>query len=203
MQKQRILLVDTITFDTENLTNILNEFFEYKVDMTVEYEKAISMYSNNSYEFIILDHNVPNSDAIIEHVLTKNPLQKFILLSESLQCPIPCNICLSNFSFVRLLKPIDLIETFKYIKNKVEFVCPNKHVFSNINTLQQLNEFINLEKNCSYKQKELTENQLYIKPDFTKNVDMYEVERIKNLVNEEYFIFSILDDGIIEIALKQ
>lgn len=169
----------------------------------MEYENVISLYNKNEYKFVILDHSTPDANEMIEYILNKNPQQQFILLSDSLKCPIHCDFCLNNFRFIRLLKPIDIRETFKYITHKVDFVCPNKHVFLNFHTLEQLDKLINLEQNSCYVKKEILEGKLYIKPDTHTNINMYEVEKIKNLVNGDFFTLNIVSDGLIEITPKE
>jgi hypothetical protein len=201
--KENILLIDNVIYDTEVFCNILSELFKYEIDTVLEYESVIVLYNQNEYAFVLLDHSVPDANKMIEYILNKNPQQQFILLSDSLKCPVHCDFCLENFRFIRLLKPIDVRETFKYITRKVDFICPNKHVFLNLHTLEQLNELINLQENSCYIKKEILNGKLVIQPNELKNINMYEIEKIKDLVNEDFFTLNIVSDGLIEITSKE
>ncbi len=202
MSKPRILIIDKITQHVENISAILKTIAGYEVDCAVKYKEGMAFFNEHEYDYIIIDHSCKDSDALMESMLGMKNRQKFILLSESLNCPINCDDCLNTFQFIRLLKPIKITEVFKYIQNKVDFICPNKHRFENINTLEKLNDLINIKEYSFYNKKELVDNCLYFKAAVNKNLDLGELYRIENLINKDFFELNVLDDYCIEVKSK-
>jgi len=197
------LIIDEITQQVEELADILNTLSDYEVDNSIKQKDNIAYFDKNKYEYVIMDHACACSDEFMEYVLTKDPKQKFILLSDSLNCPIACDFCLSTFQFVRLLKPVKLVDIFKYIQNKVEFVCPNQYRFENIDTIEKLTELINIDEYAYYNKKEIIDNCLYFRPMPDSNINVSELTKIQDLINKEYFTTSILEDFCIKVENRQ
>jgi len=202
MSKQKILIVDNITHQVEEFSTILSTLSEFDITNSVKYEDSISFFDNNNYEYIIMDHSCKGSDDFLEYVLTKSPQQKFILLSDSLNCPITCDTCINTFNFVRLLKPVKLIEVFNYIKNIIAFECPNKNRFENIDSIEKLETLIDISEYTFYKGKEILDGCLYFRPLSGKNMNINEMDKIKDLINGDFFEIDIKEDFCIKVQKK-
>lgn len=198
----KILIVNETQKSIDTLNVIIEQYTKYDIEINDNVEEIIVNYKNDNYEFIIFDHSFEGSDRIMDFVLSRNPNQKAILLSDSLLCPISCDFCLNNFKFVRLLKPVNAIDVLNYINNNCSFECPNKYRFENIDTLDKLYEFINLEDNSYFRKKELDDKRIIIKNTQLGNIRVKELEKIQNLINENFFNININTNDNIIITKK-
>ena len=202
MTKRSILIIDRITQKVEEFSSVLSDLSDFHIDNSIKYDESIAYFDNNKYEYIIMDHSCKDADLLLEYILTKNPQQKFILLSDTLNCPVDCTFCLNTFQFVRLLKPVKLLEVFKLIKGKVDFVCPNKHRFENIDSIEKLYDLINIDEYGFYKIKEIVNGSLYFRPKDQSNIDIDELNKIQDLVNSDFFESEVLGDFCIKVQMK-
>jgi len=200
---KNILIIDESLKAIERLTMLLTHLTSYSYDVVYDYKSAIEAFKNNSYNYIVIEHNCKNSNEFMEYALTTKKEQKIILLSDSLNCPIDCNTCLTHYRFVRILKPASPDDILKYITdNDKEFTCPNKYRFENIDTLEKLYEFINLDENYFFTIKELKDNTLYIKSKLEGTLRFDELIKIEDLVNKKYFNVVVCHDNSIEIKIN-
>ena len=186
-----ILIIDH-SFRTVSLLNlIVTEFTNYQTTIETKKSKIITLLDNLIYEYIIIDHIIEHSDEIIAYILNKNPKQKVILLSDHIKCPISCEDCFSLFQFIRLIKPVNPRTILNYLNNSNDFLWPNKNKLKSINTVDALFDFINLEDNSFYKNKELINNKIILKS-INGNMNINEIFKIENLVfNKELISDSI------------
>ena len=70
-----------------------------------------------------------------------------------------------------------------------------------INTVDALFDFINLEDNSFYKNKELINNKIILKS-INGNMNINEIFKIENLVNESFFKMEVNVNNEIEITVK-
>lgn len=197
---KKILVVDKSQNNTEFLRLLLTNYSDYKVEVESNYENIVDSYTNDKYEFIIFDHNCEIADALMEYILTNNSTQRCILLSDSINCPVTCDMCLDTFKFVRLLKPLNPKDILFYIDKQNEFICPNRYVFDNIDTLEKLYEFLNLEQNVFYKEKEILEDKILIKTVSNTNIKIDELDKLQANINSKFFSFEILPTNDIQIV---
>ena len=196
-----ILIIDH-SFRTVSLLNlIVTEFTNYQTTIETKKSKIITLLDNSIYEYIIIDHIIEHSDEIIAYILNKNPKQKVILLSDHIKCPISCEDCFSLFQFIRLIKPVKPRTILNYLNNSNDFLCPNKNKLKSINTVDALFDFINLEDNSFYKNKELINNKIILKS-INGNMNINEIFKIENLVNESFFKMEVNVNNEIEITVK-
>lgn len=197
---KKILVVDKSQNNIELLRVLLTDYSDYEVEVRSNYEDIVKNYSNDKYAFIIFDHSCEIADTLMEYILTNNPAQKCILLSDSINCPVSCDTCLTTFKFVRLLKPLNPKDILFYIDKQNEFICPNKYVFDSVDTLEKLYEFLNLEQNIYYKEKDILEDKIVIKTASHTNIKIDELEKLQDNINSKYFNFEILPTNDIQIV---
>jgi hypothetical protein len=197
---KKVLIVDSSKNTREFLQLLINDFSDFSAEVEFDYDSIVENYSNDKYEFMIFDHNCKISDKLMEYILTNNPSQKCILLSDSINCPIDCNTCLKTFNFVRLLKPIDAKDVLKYIDPNIEFTCPNKNVFDSIDTLEKLYKFLNLESNIYFTQKELFEDKIVISSIMSNSLRIEEIDQIEENISKKYFEVNVSTNNKIEIT---
>jgi hypothetical protein len=202
MNSKKILLFDDSEKSKERLILLLDNTTDFKCDMPNKEESAESLFESNSYEFVIIEHSSKGASSFMDFALDLKPKQKMILLSDSLNCPIDCDTCLTKFNFVRLLKPITVKSILRYLVNieDNDFNCLNKHRFDNVDSLEKLYEFIYLEENYFFTHKELVDNSLYIKTKLKSTLRFDELIKIENYVNKEYFDFNLIEDNTILIT---
>jgi len=202
MNSKKILLIDDSEKSKERLLLLLNNTTDFKCDIPNKQESAKSLFENNSYEFVIIEHASKDASSFMDFALDLKPKQKMILLSDSLNCPIDCDTCLTKFNFVRLLKPISIKSIMKYLVNidDNDFNCLNKYRFDNVDTLEKLYEFIYLDENYFFTHKELIDDTLYIKTKLKSTLRFDELIRIENYINKEYFDFNLIEDNTISIT---
>lgn len=202
MNLKKILIIDDAEVSKERLILLITNVTNYKIDTSSDIKTAKELFDNNTYEFIILEHNCKNSDEFMNHVLNLYPKQKMILLSDSINCPVDCHICIDKFKFVRLLKPVTMDDVVKYLKNDnyENFLCPNQYRFDNIDTLEKLYDFVYLDENYYFTEKELIDDSLYIKTKLTGTLRFDELVKVENLVNKKYFKVMIREDNTIVIS---
>lgn len=202
MDIQKVLILDDAKVSIERLTLLITNVTSFEIDTSSDTQTAKKLFDNNSYEFIILEHNCKNSDEFMNHALSLKPKQKMILLSDSINCPVDCDTCSDKFKFVRLLKPITMDNVVKYIVDGDDksFTCPNKYRFDDIDTLEKLYDFIYLDENYFFTNKELIDDTLYIKTKLSGTIRFDELVRIQNQINKKYFKVIITEDNSIVIT---
>lgn len=202
MNSEKILVLDNSEKSKEKLLLLIDNISDFKVDVPSSFDEAKELFSNNEYKFVIIEHNCKKSNEFMTFALEKLPMQKMILLSDSLNCPIDCDTCVSKFRFVRLLKPISTASIFKYLVNfkDDDFICPNKYKFDNIDTIDKLYEFIYLEENYFFTQKEIKDDVLFIKTRLKGTLRFDELVKIEDYVNKKYFNLKVTEDNTILIT---
>lgn len=196
-----ILIID-LSHKTVSLLNlIVTEFTNYQTTVETKKSNVINLIDNTVFEYIIIDHIIEHSDEIINYILNRNPKQKVILLSDHIKCPVSCDECFNLFQFVRIIKPVKPRTILNYLNGTNDFICPNKDKLKSVNTLETLFDFINLEDYSFYKNKELIVNKIIIKS-ITNNMNINEILKIENLVNESYFKMEVNENNEIEITVK-
>ena len=198
---KNILIIDQSYRTIELLDLIVSEYTNYNPINEVNKDIVLKLLSNTVFEYIIIDHIIKFSDEIIMFILNRTPKQKVILLSDHIKCPLPCDDCAYLYNFVRLIKPIEPIILLNYLNNSTKFLCPNKDKFKSIDTLDKLFKFINLEDNIFYKTKELIDNKMIIKSSIG-NININELSKIENLINDSFFQMEINKNNDIEIFVK-
>jgi hypothetical protein len=198
---KNILIIDQSNKTIELLDLIVSMYTNYKPINEVNKDNVLKLLSEETFEYIIIDHIIDYSDEIIMFILNKTPKQKVILLSDHIKCPLPCEDCSYLFNFVRLIKPVEPKSLLRYLNNSTDFLCPNKDRFCSIDTLDKLYEFINLEDNLFYKTKEFVDNKMVIKSS-SGNINVNELSKIENLINDSYFKIEINENNDLEIFVK-
>lgn len=197
MKKNNILIVEESKHILNILTILINEYTQSNIIIATDYKKILDSYENDLYSHIIIEHNCHKSDELINYICSNNPQQKVILLSDSIDCPISCDTCLSTLKFVRLLKPINPKTIIEYLKPENEFICPNRYRFGSIDTIEKLFDFINLEENIHFIQKRVEEGILIIeKTTESNNIFVSEIVKIEKNVNKKFFDLEIIDNLI-------
>jgi hypothetical protein len=198
---KKILIIDQ-SFRTINLLDlIVSTYTNYNPIKESNKENIFNLLSNTDFEYIIIDHTIEYSNEIIMFILNKNSKQKVILLSDHIKCPLPCEDCVCTYNFVRLIKPVEPKSLLNYLNTSIDFLCPNKDRFSSINSLDKLFQFINLEDNVFYKTKELLKDKMIINAS-SGNININELSRIENLVNDSFFKILINNSNDIEVFIK-
>lgn len=198
---KNILIIDQSHKTIELLDLIVSKYTNYNPINEVNKDNVFKLLSNTIFEYIIIDHIIEYSDEIIAYILDKTPKQKVILLSDHIKCPLPCEDCSYLFNFVRLIKPVEPKSLLNYLNNSTNFLCPNKDKFKSINTLDKLYQFINLEDNIFYKTKEFIDNKMIIKSSIG-NININELSKIENLINDSFFQIEINKNNDIEVFIK-
>ncbi|MDD2896515.1 MAG: hypothetical protein PHG81_10930 [Aliarcobacter sp.] len=196
-----ILIIDQSHKTVSLLNLIVTEFTNYQTTVETKKDHIIKLIDNTIFEYIVIDHIIEYSDEIIAYILNKNPKQKVILLSDHIKCPVSCEDCFNLFQFVRIIKPVKPRTILNYLNNSSDFVCPNKDKLKSINTIDKLYDFINLEDNSFYKNKELIDNKILIKST-TRNMNIHEISKIEKLINESFFKMEVNENNEIEISIK-
>lgn len=202
MTKLKILIIDNITKEVNKFSSTLDELSLFTIHNSTKFQDCINYFDNNKYEYIIIDHSIKDADELMDYILTKSANQKIILLSDTLNCPVKCTFCLDNFQFVRLLKPIKIIEVIEYIQNKIEFSCPNQYRFENLDSVEKIYDLLSIEDFSFYKQKEIIDESLYFRPEESSNLNQKELDKILNLVNHKTFKSKVMKDFSIKVEKK-
>lgn len=201
MVQKKTLLIDDSEHSIQKSSLLIKNLTNLKVETPSSHNSAIDLFKANDYEFVIIEHNSKNSNEFMNIALELKPKQKIILLSDSINCPIDCNSCLSMFKFVRLIKPISAEDIKKYLllDDEDSFSCPNKYRFDNINTLEKLFEFIHLDENIYYTSKKIYDDKIIIESKLSSAIRFNELVKIEDLVNKKYFDVKVLEDNSVEI----
>lgn len=197
MKEKNILLIEESQSIINTLKILINNFSDFNIIVEDNIDLIIKNYASEKYEFIIIEHNCKNSNDFINFICEENPLQKIILLSDSINCPIDCDTCLSSLKFVRLLKPIETKNILYFINPKHEFICPNRYRFDSIDTLEKQFDFINLDENIYFKYKKIKEGKLIIYSKQKGSMNIREMQKILDNINNKYFKVDIFEDKII------
>lgn len=197
INNKNILLMDDSERTIQYLKILIDDYTNFKLTVELNYNKIIDAYTDDKYEYIIIEHTCKNSDELINYICTNNAKQKIILLSDSINCPIECASCMDSLRFVRLLKPINFKLILEYLNPLNEFQCENQFRFDSIDTIERLFDFINLEENSYYTKKHITGEKLVISSTSYQTIKIKEFEAIKNNINDKYFNYNILENSII------
>ncbi len=198
---KKILIIDDSLHSVQRVSILVHNLTNFKTQTPKSIDSAIELFKTNEYEFVIIEHNCKNSNEFMNFALELKPRQKMILLSDSINCPVDCDTCLSLYKFVRLLKPITPEEVLKYItlEDEGSFFCPNKYRFDSIDNLEKLFEFIHLDENIYFINKELYDDKIIIKSKFSNSIRFNELAKIQDLINKKYFSLKVLSNNSLEI----
>jgi len=202
MNSKKVLILDESKISKDRLVFLTASITNFEIDTPSDVESAKELFDNHTYEFIVLEHNCKISNEFMTYVLSLNSKQKMILLSDSINCPVDCDTCVDTFKFVRLLKPISIDNIEKYLLNGDDenFICPNKYRFDNIDSIEKLYDFIYLDENCFFTEKEIKDDVLYIKTKVSGPLRFDELTKIEDNVNEKYFNLTFTEDNNIAIT---
>ena len=121
---KNILLVDndneliSLFKNLDHVTGI-NIFF-YK-----DIGDALSIYKKNDIDIVVINFLLDFGSKFMEYILNINPMQNIITISETLDNSESkgCDYCQENHNKIRLLKPVDIRELTKLIKNFKSAKC--------------------------------------------------------------------------------
>ena len=121
---KNILLVDN---DNELIT--LFKHLDHISDINIFYYKNMDdlllIYEKNDIDIVVINFILDFGSKFMEYILNINPMQNIITISETLDNSESkgCDYCLENHNKIRLLKPVDVRELTKLIKNFHSYKC--------------------------------------------------------------------------------
>ena len=129
------ILVYEDEIELKNLFEHIDSHISMKVDFCESYEIGKFFYDNNKYDVVIVNFSLYYGQNLLDYILDKNNKQRIITISEKLSYSEKngCDYCIENNNKIRLLKPTDISELIKSIKqfDSLECVYANKFYYKN------------------------------------------------------------------------
>ncbi|MDD2639898.1 MAG: hypothetical protein PHS65_02790 [Arcobacteraceae bacterium] len=148
----RLLIIDN---DKEiiELFSYFNDTLHFEVFFLKENDN-LTLYTNNTYDFVILDFSFDFGKKMLNHIIKNNPQQNIIILSEKLEYSCyaeGCDYCQSHYKKLRLLKPLKIDELASALKNFHQQCCKYYNKFSSPQTIIEiLDDILSRYSNYSY-----------------------------------------------------
>jgi len=153
---------------------------------------AQNIFTNNKFEYVIVDFTNSDGKNFLNFVLQQNPEQRVITLSyELVSSKENCSDCLQQFKKRRLIKPVEAIDIYKTIKNFDEMECKYYNHFSNphilVNDLVSRYDYFDFDEQEQTIEKSNKENDYCIK-EYIDLVDKLKKYEIKHEIIGEFQI---------------
>lgn len=202
MKNKRVLIAFFDHLEALKLESIVKILTQCDVNITNSYEDSIASYNNKLHEFIILDHKTKDGNFFIEDILKIKAKQNIILISDTLKCPISCDDCVEGFKFLRLVKPIDYKVLIPFLNKETTFKCINQYKYSEVSTVNQLNDLLYVKDNLVYNQKKIDNDKLILSSKdgkYDSTFMLREYTLIEEIISNGFFKIELVLDNKIEI----
>lgn len=205
MKNKKILIV----YKDEFIVSILKQKLDpsiYQAESASNFIQASELYSNNDYDFVIINFDEKELAQILEFIIIKNKKQPIITVSDMPICSeaLGCEHCKKNLNKIRLfVKDIKDIEY--YLENFEELSCKYVHGCDEHQLYRDFLIDLDLKNNIYYKDFEVKNSYLKLLPkkvcdDYIFNNELINI--LYKISNFEQFDYNIGNDKIINIALK-
>lgn len=130
MRGMKILFVDKDK-EFENLFHEISSIGHYDVSFCHDCINGINDYDEHKYDIVLINFSLDFGQKILDHILSKNPKQKIITISNDLVCSETSGgeFCQTNYNKRRLLKPVNVFELVRLINNFDDIMCEFKDKF--------------------------------------------------------------------------
>ncbi len=121
----KILMIDRAGFQLQTRKILLEEAIKESVvdtastlgDMYIAYEKK-------KYEVVIIDSIIENGQACIDFMLSVDPKQPILVVSDAIKCVISrCADCVDNHEIRRLYNPTPIHNIVRMVEGFQEYEC--------------------------------------------------------------------------------
>lgn len=123
------------------------------MDFCTQGKGSESLYEKNKYDVVIINFTLDFGHDILEQILKVDPKQRVITVSEKLigSEEKGGDYCQAHYNKRRLLKPVDIIELIKLIKNFDNNECKYKNKFyCNKGLIDIMNDIVKRYPNTTY-----------------------------------------------------
>lgn len=125
----KILFVDNKSTQNSIRTGLMEQMSGHDVHLIDNVEEAVAFFSKERPEIVVVEFTVDFGFEFLHHVLTVNPSQHIISLSDSLDCSehFGCDFCLANYRKKRILKHQGIHDLLYLIDNFSQMPCEFAH----------------------------------------------------------------------------
>lgn len=182
----------------EELNSIIQALqLDWKILIPTDSQHCMDIYNYTSVNMVLIDFSIGENGKILEEIISINPSQKTLTVSNYLLCSDKngCENCIMSFNRRRLLLPIDPTVLYNAIANFDAIQCEYFKKFENIlNILPKI-----LERFKSYKYDET--NKLIYKDDNLSSFINNEFVQILSLLDTYEIQYKLLDNNNIQILV--
>lgn len=121
----KILMVDQNNFQTQTRCTLIEEKFGSACDLATTLGEVHQKYRKGVYDLIIMDHHgVENGQRCFDYIITEDPEQNILTVSNAVQCVVRrCEDCVNGYSVRRLSNPTSIPNIMRMIEGFELYAC--------------------------------------------------------------------------------
>lgn len=82
------------------------------------------LFHKNIYDIVIIDHTIENGQQCIDYILTADPGQSVLVVSDAIHCVIKrCGDCVSHYKIKRLFNPTPIHNIVRLLERFDMYEC--------------------------------------------------------------------------------
>lgn len=125
----KILMIDHCGIQVETRKMFIKEAVECTIESVSTSDEVRSIVHAGSHDIIILDHATETCLQCAEYILSLDPLQKILVVSDAPHCIIArCEDCVDNHNARRLSNPTSINNIIRMVQGFENNHCDHFHV---------------------------------------------------------------------------
>lgn len=121
----KILLIDQNGIQKQSRKMLLEEAISHTaIDLAATLDEVRSAYQAGVYDVIIVDNTIPEGQECIDYILSLDPQQQILVVSNSDGCVIRrCGDCVANHRIRRFNNPTPIKNIVRMLKGFEHYSC--------------------------------------------------------------------------------
>ncbi|MDD2829647.1 MAG: hypothetical protein PHW18_08755 [Sulfuricurvum sp.] len=120
----KILMIDNNSLQVQTRKMFIEEELACTIDLAFTSQEIQTVLFPTSHSLVIIDHTTPSCQNCIDYILSINPQQSILVVSDAPKCVIPkCEDCLANHNIRRLSNPTSINNIIRMIKGFEGYHC--------------------------------------------------------------------------------
>lgn len=125
----KILFIDNPSIQNSIRIGLMEEMAHHEVHLIAHYGDAIEFFKEEKPDIVIIDFTIEHGVDAMKKILTLNPHQFVITLSDALDCSeiLGCDFCIESYHKRRVSKHQGIHDLLYLIDNFLETPCEFAH----------------------------------------------------------------------------
>lgn len=121
----KILIIDKFGFQLQTRKTLIEEgIYDTVVDTASTLGELYIAFNKDTYDVVLIDHNIENGQQCVDHILEIYPMQPILVISDAIHCVIMrCEDCVKNYNIRRLFNPTPIKNIVRMIEGFKRYEC--------------------------------------------------------------------------------